>query len=861
MPQPPTPHAPIDQSSNLARYSHTNARPVSREPYEPSNARYLHPTPGKKAVQLNPRTSSHELSKQPQPPNPRYGSEMKTLNNYFNKSSTPNEYAHKYSQKKPKYELRLNLHSQNGYHPLEPYDRKPREALQNPVNELKKNSEDISPGQMGKGKDDLSCSPFLSSSNNKTYPDGFGGNNNSYQQSETDSLYKKGLINPTALKHNYLLTPSSTSMVRQKIHEGNYGAKKDVENLTLGQGSPVNKPGTFYMGGIGPDIRDMTISGSKDTGYSTKMSVGTHSTMRNNFLRDIDVRNEKQPLVVGGPGARLGSQKVGDFKMNNNKVSNPQIDTPNSGNNYDRVGALKYKGLSGQNVGGNNGREYFESNGSPISGKVEAYEKGTTSEILSSTSKRQDEANLESSLKQFNQRLNDLEKKLSNLELPSDKDRDGQRNGSGKDRGSPLPLSHYDIMHDSNIYSEKIGSPLMGNNNVTPKPRPRILESSKPANDDPVIDSTGSRANTNHITANLRDKVENFERQIEEHISSKAGRPNLSDASPETKGDPRAKGAKFLNTLGSPNDQQDSNAYTSLNSMAYIVSTSSINMGVDGGPNAQHGGQNFDGPKEESEMAYSKNRQRLLEKNQNLRGIPSAYEEANLRASTQNVNSKYHINASLNDSNLKLADKDLSNDKMVTNSLQTNTDKRFYENYLNIKDLQQFNDEKLTNLKAKMQEYFVVGGQRTSDSKFLGADSSDRGQGSKIMDLEGNDTIQSIKVGEIATLGSGDKRLTAADDGNPKPRQSYQYNFDDNGKLRKIFKERESTADVKRLFMNEDISYFKNKGLYRTPGTHSQKAMTEDTSSAVGERNSYNFEYTRGANPRSPNEPDLEQSL
>jgi hypothetical protein len=193
---------------------------------------------------------------------------------------------------------------------------------------------------------------------------------------------------------------------------------------------------------------------------------------------------------------------------------------------------MKYKGLSTQNMGRANGREYIGLNGSPMSANAQPDEKGTPSEILSSTSKRQDEANLESSLKQFNQRLNDLEKKLSNLELPCDKDRDLLRKESEKDIGSPLPLSHYDIVHGSNLYSEKKGSPLMGNNNGTPKPRPRISEISKPANDDPVIDSTGSRANTNHITANLRDKVENFERQIEDHVLSKVGRPNLSNASP-----------------------------------------------------------------------------------------------------------------------------------------------------------------------------------------------------------------------------------------------------------------------------------------------------------------------------------------
>jgi hypothetical protein len=294
--------------------------------------------------------------------------------------------------------------------------------------------------------------------------------------------------------------------------------------------------------------------------------------------------------------------------------------------------------------------------------------------------------------------------------------------------------------------------------------------------------------------------------------------------------------------------------------MPYMIIPNSINMGVDVEPNKHPEGKTFDDPKEESPIPYNKNQQTLLEKNQKSRGIPSAYEEANLRASVQNVNSKYHINVSLNDSNQKFADKDPSNDKMITNSLQKNSDKRFYENYSNIKDLQQFNDEKLTNLKAKMQEYFVVGSKRTEDSKFLGADSSDRGQDSKFLDLEGNDTIQSIKVGEIATLGSGEKTLTALEEGSPKPRQSYQYNFDDQGKLRKIFKERDSTADDKRLFMNEDISYLKNKGLFRTPSTHSQKAITEVTPSKVGDRNSYNFQYIRGAKPRSPTEPELEQN-
>lgn len=112
---------------------------------------------------------------------------------------------------------------------------------------------------------------------------------------------------------------------------------------------------------------------------------------------------------------------------------------------------MKYKGLSTQNMGGANGREYIGLNGSPMSANAQLDEKGTLSEILSNTSKRQDEANLESSLKQFNQRLNDLEKKLSNLELPSDKDRDLLRKGSEKDKGSPLPLSHYDIVHSSNL--------------------------------------------------------------------------------------------------------------------------------------------------------------------------------------------------------------------------------------------------------------------------------------------------------------------------------------------------------------------------------------------------------------------------
>jgi hypothetical protein len=324
--------------------------------------------------------------------------------------------------------------------------------------------------------------------------------------------------------------------------------------------------------------------------------------------------------------------------------------------------------------------------------------------------------------------------------------------------------------------------------------------------------------------------------------------------------DPQARGPKFLNILGSPKNQQDSNAYTSLKNMPYMITTSSIIMGVDVEPNGHPEGKTFDDPKEESPIPYNKNQQTLLEKNQKSRGIPSVYEEANLRASLQNVNSKYHINASLNDSNQKFADKDSSNDKIITNSLQTKTDKRFYENYSNIKDLQQFNEEKLTNLKAKMQEYFVVGSKRTEDSKFLGTDSSDRGQDSKFLDLQGNDTIQSIKVGEISTLASGDKKLSALEEGSPKPRQSYQYNFDEQGKLRKIFKERESTADDKRPFMNEDISYLKNKGLYRTPGTQSQKAITEDSSPAVRERNSYNFQYIRGAKPRSPNEPDVEQN-
>jgi hypothetical protein len=199
-PQHPTPHHPIDQSSNLARYSHLNARPVSREPYEPSNARYLHPSSDKKALHLNNRTSSHELSKQPHNPNPRYGSEMKTLNNYFNKSSTPQNHPVQHSQKKPKYELRLNLHSQNPHYNMDPHNPKPPNPPPNPLQNPPNNP---SPIPAHKPKDDLTCSPYLSPSHKGTYGDDLNKNNNSLGQNDSDSLYRKGLINPVALKGNY----------------------------------------------------------------------------------------------------------------------------------------------------------------------------------------------------------------------------------------------------------------------------------------------------------------------------------------------------------------------------------------------------------------------------------------------------------------------------------------------------------------------------------------------------------------------------------------------------------------------------------------------------------------------------------
>jgi hypothetical protein len=112
-------------------------------------------------------------------------------------------------------------------------------------------------------------------------------------------------------------------MVRQKIYEGNYGSKEKIENFGPGQGSPVMKSANFYMGSVGPDVRDTTHSGSKDGMYSTKMSGVTGSSMRNNFLRDGVVKNEGRPLVVGGPGMRGGSGKVGDFKWSNHSVSGP----------------------------------------------------------------------------------------------------------------------------------------------------------------------------------------------------------------------------------------------------------------------------------------------------------------------------------------------------------------------------------------------------------------------------------------------------------------------------------------------------------------------------------------------------------
>jgi hypothetical protein len=112
-------------------------------------------------------------------------------------------------------------------------------------------------------------------------------------------------------------------MVRQKVYEANYGSKEKIENFGPGQGSPVMKSGSFYMGSVGPDIRDMTHSGSKDGWNGAEVTGVTGSSMRNNFLRDGDVRDGGRGLVVGRVGVRGGSGKVGDFKWTNNTVSGP----------------------------------------------------------------------------------------------------------------------------------------------------------------------------------------------------------------------------------------------------------------------------------------------------------------------------------------------------------------------------------------------------------------------------------------------------------------------------------------------------------------------------------------------------------
>jgi hypothetical protein len=125
---------------------------------------------------------------------------MKTLNNYFNKSSTPQNHPVQHSQKKPKYELRLNLHSQNPHYNMDPHNPKPPNPPPNPLQNPPNNP---SPIPAHKPKDDLTCSPYLSPSLKGTYGDDLNNNNNSLGQNDSDSLYRKGLINPVALKGNY----------------------------------------------------------------------------------------------------------------------------------------------------------------------------------------------------------------------------------------------------------------------------------------------------------------------------------------------------------------------------------------------------------------------------------------------------------------------------------------------------------------------------------------------------------------------------------------------------------------------------------------------------------------------------------